>query len=186
MIDKPESMLERIMRFTPAACALALAFATVSSGVQGQRPDNVIDPQSIALVQQGAAAQKAGNLETARGLYESALAVDPRNRNAFIALGQVARAQGLPGKAIRLYREALALEPNDLIALAGQGEAMVQRGAVEKAKENLARIRGLCEAQCPQGTELAAAIAKGPPAPVQQAQATTTVPPIGKETVKPQ
>lgn len=174
------------MRFTPAACALALAFATVSSGVQGQRPDHEIDARSTALLQQGAAAQKAGDLNGAIGLYESALAVDPRNRAAFIALGQVARAQGLPGKAIRYYREALALEPNDVAALAGQGEAMVQRGAVEKAKDNLARIRKLCDAACAPGAQLSSAIAKGPPPQVQSAQATVTVPPVGKEVVSPQ
>lgn len=174
------------MRLTPAACALALAFATVSSGVQGQRPDHEIDARSVALLEQGEAAQKAGDLKSAIGLYESALAIDPRNRSAYIALGQAARAQGLPGKAIRYYREALALEPNDLTALAGQGEAMVQRGAVEKARENLARIRKLCDAACTPGAQLASAIAKGPPPAVQSAQVNTKVPAPGEEVVSPQ
>ena len=176
------------MRFTPAACALALVVATVSSSVHGQRPDDQIDPRSVALVERGAAAQKAGDLETARGLFETALAVDPRNRGAYVALGQVARAQGLPGKAIRFYREALAIEPNDVGALAGQGEAMVDRGAVDKARENLAKIRTLCETSCGEGTRLSAAIAKGPPPAVRSAQVTATVPQPGEEaeTVKPQ
>lgn len=187
MIETEEStLLETIMRFTPAALALALAFATVSSGVQGQRPDHEIDPRSTALLEQGEAAQKAGDLKSAIGLFESALAVDPRNRSAFVALGGAARAQGMPGKAIRYYREALALEPNDLAALAGQGEAMVQRGAVDKARENLARIQKLCETACAPATQLTAAIAKGPPPAVQSAQATTVVPPVGKEQVQPQ
>jgi len=72
-------------------------------------------------------------------------------------------AKGLPGRAIRLYYEALVLEPNDVAALRGQGEAMVQKGAVEKAKENLARIRTICGARaCNDATLLAAAIEKGP------------------------
>lgn len=176
------------MRFTPAAFALALAFATVSSSVHGQRPDHQIDPRSTALVEQGAAAQKSGDLEGARGLFESALVVDPRNRSAYIALAQVVRAQGLPGKAIRYYREALTIAPNDVAALAGQGEAMVDRGAVDKARENLAKIRTLCETSCTAGTRLSAAITKGPPPAIRSAQISTTVPQPGEEaeTVKPQ
>lgn len=174
------------MRYAPAAFALTLALATVSSAGLSQRPDAQIDPRSTALVEQGRAAQRAGKLEEADGLYETALAVDPRNRTAFIALGEVARAQNLPGKAIRFYREALKLEPNDVTAIAGQGEAMVQKGAVVKARENLAKLKSLCN-NCTAQTQLAAAIEKGPPAPVQAAQNNTKVPPVGEDkTSEPQ
>lgn len=169
------------MRFSPLAVSLTLVLAVVSSAGQGQRPDDQINPRSVALVQQGEAARRAGNLSAANDLFETALAVDPRNRAAFLALAQVARAQDLPGKAIRLYREVLTLEPNDLAALEGQGEAMVQKGAVERARANLARIRTLCKVDCAPATTLAAVIAKGPPPAVVTAQATTTVPPKGKE-----
>jgi Tfp pilus assembly protein PilF len=170
------------MRFSPIAVALSLALATVSSVSQGQKPDDQINPRSMALLQQGEAARKAGNLALANDTLETALAIDPRNRAAFVALGKVAQAQALPGKAIRMYREALALEPNDLAALGGQGEAMVQKGAVERAKANLARIKTLCKADCATATQLAAVIAKGPPPAVVTAQASGTVPPKGQET----
>jgi Tfp pilus assembly protein PilF len=175
------------MRFSSTALVLTLALATVSSSGLGQKPDDQINPRSVALLQQGEAALKAGDLTKADDLMETALAVDPRNRPAFIALGKVAKAQGLPGKAIRLYREALALEPTDVDALSGQGEAMVQKGAVERAKENLTKIRALCKAECAPAMTLAAAIAKGPPPAVVTAQANTVVPPKGKEeqTTKP-
>jgi Tfp pilus assembly protein PilF len=175
------------MRFSPIAVALSLALATVSSGVQGQKPDDQINPRSLAMLEQGEAARKAGNLVAANDALETALALDPRNRAAFVALGRVAQAQALPGKAIRMYREALALEPNDIGALGGQGEAMVQKGAVERAKANLVRIRTLCKADCAPATQLAAVIAKGPPPAVVTAQASDTVPPKGKEvtTTKP-
>jgi hypothetical protein len=76
----------------------------------------------------------------------------------------VATRQGLPGKAIRLYREALVIEPNDVAALRGQGEALVAKGAMQGANENLARIKVLCgKKPCPDATSLAATIAKGPP-----------------------
>lgn len=165
------------MRFSPMAIALSLTLATVSSASLGQKPDDQINPRSVALLQEGDAARKAGDLVRASDLIETALAIDPRNRAAFVSLARVAQAQQLPGKAIRLYREALALEPNDVNALAGQGEAMVQKGAVERARANLARIKTVCKVECAQATTLAAAIAKGPPPVVVTAQAATAVPP---------
>ncbi|WP_076069276.1 tetratricopeptide repeat protein [Sphingomonas montana] len=170
------------MRFSGPAVALAVVLGLTASVGSGQKPDDQINPRSIALMQAGDAARRAGNLTGANDLIETALAVDPRNRAAYIALARVAQAQALPGKAIRLYREALVIEPNDVAALGGQGEAMVQKGAVERAKVNLARIRALCKAApCAPAATLAAAIAKGPPPAVVTAQATTVVPPKGQE-----
>lgn len=175
------------MRFSPIALGLSLMLAAVSSSGLSQKPDSQLDPRSAALTQQGDAARKTGKLSNARDLYETALAVDPRNRLAFIGLAEVARKQALPGKAIRFYTEALAIEPNDPVALGGQGEAMVEKGAVERAKINLTRVKALCKTSCQPANELAAAIAKGPPPAVVTAQANTVVPPKGKEeaTTKP-
>ncbi|SFR98672.1 tetratricopeptide repeat protein [Sphingomonas jatrophae] len=176
------------MRLSPLAAALSLALAATSSAGLSQKPDDQINPRSVAMVQAGEAARRAGNLDAANDALETALAIDARNRGAYVALARVAQAQGLPGKAIRFYREALSIEPNDPAALGGQGEAMVQKGAVERAKANLAKVRTLCKTECAPATQLAAAIAKGPPPAVQTAQAATKVPPKGQETstVKPQ
>lgn len=159
------------MRLTPIALSVALALATMATAGHGQRPDDQIDARSIALMQQGQALTAAGRYSEAIDSLETALAVDPRNRQAYVALARVAQAQKLPGKATRLYGEALKLEPNDVGALAGQGEALVQRGAVERAKRNLERIKSLCKDPCPQATTLAAVIAKGPPPEVVTARA---------------
>lgn len=166
------------MRITALSAAAAMVALTLSTALMAQRPDDQIDAKSLALLQQGRAAQTAGNLDGATDLLESALVVDPRNRGAFITLAEIAKKQGLPGKAIRFYREALLLEPNDVAALRGQGEAMMAKGAVEKAKENLARIKTLCASQCGDATQLAAAIAKGPP--VTTAQSTVPAAPKPK------
>ena len=152
-----------LMRITALSAAVGLMVLTLSTALVAQRPDDQIDAKSIALLQQGRAAQAAGNLDGATDAFESSLAVDPRNRQAFVALAEIARTRGLPGKAIRFYREALLLEPNDLSALRGQGEAMVAKGAVERARENLAKIKTICAGQCNDANVLAAAIAKGPP-----------------------
>lgn len=151
------------MRVSSVALAAALALTSLSASLSGQRPDDVIEPRSMALVSQARAARTAGDLERATDLLETAVTVDPRNRAGFTLLAEVAEARDLPGKAIRFYREALLLEPNDTAALRGQGEALVRKGAVNRAQENLARIKSLCKGQCPDAGALAGVIAKGPP-----------------------
>jgi Tfp pilus assembly protein PilF len=168
--------METLMRLTPPAIAIAVLLATVSSVSHGQRPDSQIDARSLALLKMGQADADAGRYDPATDALESALVVDPKNRAAFLALADVAKKQGLPGKAIRLYREALLIEPNDVVALAGQGEALVAKGAVTKAKENLAKVRTLCLAACPEQVSLAAAIEKGSSGPAMSAQTVTPKP----------
>lgn len=173
------------MRFTPAAVAMSMLLATVSSTSIGQPVRYVVDPASQALVDEGSSVQQAGKLDDAISLYEAALAVDPGNRGAYIALAQVASAQGLPGKAIRYYREALRLDPNDIAALAGQGEAMVQRGAVEKARRNLVRIEAICTTGCTEAGRLIAAIDLAAAKPVLSAEAVASTPTVTPTTEQP-
>jgi Tfp pilus assembly protein PilF len=164
--------MEFLMRLSPIALTVAIALATMASAGHGQRPDDQIDARSAAMTREAQTLTGQARYMEAMDLLESALAVDPRNRQAYIGLARAAQGQRLPGKAIKLYGEALKLEPNDVNALAGQGEALVQRGAVERAKQNLERVKTLCAkaAACPQADQLAAAIAKGPPPEVLTAQ----------------
>jgi Tfp pilus assembly protein PilF len=168
--------MENLMRLTPIALSVALALATMASAGQGQLADSQIDARSMALLQQGQALTASAQYDQAIDALETALVIDPRNRAAYVALARVAQGQKLPGKAVRLYAEALKLEPNDVTALAGQGEALVQRGAVERAKRNLEKLKTACKGTCPQATTLAAAIAKGPPPEVLTARAPDPAP----------
>jgi Tfp pilus assembly protein PilF len=169
------------MRFVPVAVIAALGLAALPIAVQGQKPDAQVDARSLSLLDQARTARTAGQFDQATDLLESALVVDPKNRRAFHELAEIAKAQGLPGKAIRYYREALELEPNDVTALAGQGDALMQKGAVLKARENLARLKRVCASNCPEEGRLAAVIEKGPPAAVQSAQAPARAPLPGAE-----
>src|SRR5690242_11167391 len=83
---------EQVMRFLAPLVAISLVSVGLSGSAIGQRPDSQIDARSMALLGQGQAALKAGNLATADDTLETALAVDPRNRGAYIALGHVALA----------------------------------------------------------------------------------------------
>ena len=167
------------MRSLPIAVAASLALVSISTSLHGQRAAAAVDPRSMQLLAEGRAAKAAGNLDAATDALETAIAVDPRNRAAFVALADTSQARGLPGKAIRLYREALALDPNDTAALAGQGEALVSKGAVNLARANLTKIQALCHGGCAPASQLAAALAKGPPpnVPTTTAQATTPATP---------
>ena len=157
------------MRFTSVAAAASLALVSIATSLSAQRPDDRVSPRSIALVNEAKTARAAGNLDGATDLLETAVAVDPANRQAFVMLAEVARQRGLPGKAIRMYREALLLDPADIASLQGQGDALVAKGAVARARENLQKIRALCKTSCAPATALAAVIAKGPPITTAQA-----------------
>ena len=172
------------MRFSPAAIALSLLLATASSMSVGKRPDYQINPQSLALTEQGNAALKTGDADGAMSWYETALAVDPLNRAAYVGLAKVAEQQGLKGKAIRFYREALEIEPNDQTIIAAQSEVMVAKGAIEAAQKNLARLRILCRTDCSGADRLAISIDKAKAKPVVQASAVEIKPVVGEVEAK--
>lgn len=178
MLARGVPTLETLMRTSSVALAAALAVVSITTSLSGQKPDDVIDARSMQLLQQGRAQKAAGNLDAATDTLETAVAVDPRNKAAFVTLAEVADARDLPGKAIRLYREALLLEPNDIASLRGQGEALVAKGAVIRARENLVKIRKLCKTGCTDAAALAAVIAKGPPVTTA---AVMTKPTVAKE-----
>jgi tetratricopeptide (TPR) repeat protein len=154
--------MEKIMRVSLRFLVLGTVATIVASPVIGQRADNQILPRSIELQQQAEQQLAAGKLMEAGDLLETAVAVDPRNRSAFVDLARVAKQQKLFGKAIRLANEALQLEPNDLDAIEVQGEAMVELGALPRAKENLAKLQKLCSVNCKQVAQLSTAISRGP------------------------
>ncbi|MEM8724255.1 MAG: tetratricopeptide repeat protein [Pseudomonadota bacterium] len=150
------------MRFAPAAAALSLFLATTASVTSAQ--DKAPDPRAEALIAQGQASLKAGDTQGAIDAYEAALAIDPGYTPIFLELAEAARQDGLQGKAIRYYREALNRDPGNFAAISGEGAALVEKGALEKAKRNLARLESLCGSNCPETLSLQTTIAAGPPA----------------------
>jgi Tfp pilus assembly protein PilF len=144
---------------------LLIGFATVAfaAPATSQRPDDQIAPRSLELQHRARDLMAAGKFEQAEDLLETALAVDPRNRSAFVDMARVAEKQRLFGKAIRMTNKALVMEPNDPDAIAVQGEAMVEMGALPRAQANLQKLHQICGVKsCPQVAELTAAIGRGP------------------------
>ena len=150
------------MRYTPAALALALA-AMLTASTSFGAPPAPLDPRAAALVQQGRAALASGNAQDAVADFEAALAIQPGHVAIYLNLAEAARKEGMQGKALRYYRVALKLDPSNQYAIAGEGEALVEKGAVAKARLNLARLEQLCGSKsCAPAQTLSAAIARGP------------------------
>jgi len=151
------------MRSLPSFLLIGIAVAAFAAPVAGQRSDDQIAPKSVELQHQAHELMAAGKLEQAQDALETSLAVDPRNRSAFVDMARVAEKQHLFGKAIRMTNKALLMEPNDPDAIAVQGEAMVELGAVPRAQANLQKLQQICAGKsCPQVSELSAAISRGP------------------------
>jgi tetratricopeptide (TPR) repeat protein len=173
------------MRFRPQIIAVGLAAFALAAPVAGQqgdqtapqpvelqprgetptvgrKSDDQIAPRSIELQKRGEAHLAADRLNEAVDALETALAVDPRNRAAFVGLARVAAREKLFGKAIRLTNRALLLDPNDRSALAVQGEAMVELGASARAQTNLQKLKTLCPQGCPQLSALSSLLSRGP------------------------
>ncbi|HEX5237702.1 MAG TPA: hypothetical protein VFW39_04475 [Sphingomicrobium sp.] len=147
----------------PRLLLIGFAASAAAFPLSAQRADDQILPKSAELQHQGQALLGNGKLEQAEDMLETSLAVDPRNRWAYVDLARVAEKQHLFGKAIRMTQKALIIEPNDPDAIAVQGEAMVEMGATPRAQENLAKLEKLCAPKgCPQVAQLSAAISRGP------------------------
>lgn len=157
------------MRFAPPAAALALIFAITASG--GIAAERAPDPRAAALLAEGEAALAAGDTQGAIDAFEAALTVDPGYSAIYIDLAKAARADGLQGKAIKYYREAQERDPDNFAAISGEGEALVEKGAVERARQNLVELQDRCGVTCVETITLAATIERGAPVLTAEASA---------------
>lgn len=166
----PSSVLKDfIMRFAPAAAALS--FALILTASMGQAATPTASPRAAMLIAEGEAALADGQPQKAVDAFEAALTVDPDYSPTLLLLAEAARREGLQGKAIGYYRETLERDPGNLAAISGEGAAMVEKGAIEKARLNLAKLESLCGDTCPETRSLAAALANGPQPRVLTAEA---------------
>lgn len=163
------------MRFAPAGVALSLALALSASAGYSAAPQS-LDPRAAALMSDGRAALAAGNADRAIDAFEAALAVQPGATEVTLGLAEATRREGLPGKALHYYREAIERDPRNFSAISGEGVTLVEKGAIEKAKRNLARLQTTCGANCAETQTLAAAILRGPVERVVSAEAVKPAP----------
>ena len=149
------------MRFTPAGLALSLALALTAS-VSFSAPPQPLDPRVETLLGEGRTALAGNDVDGAIAAFEAALAVQPGSPQILLDLAGAERRNGMQGKALHYYRKAQDLDPRNLAAIAGEGEALAEKGAVEKARRSLARLEMICGPRCPQGAALAAKLDRAP------------------------
>ena len=158
-----------LMRYAPAAAALSLV--VLISASTGRSAEPPLDPHAAALAAAGAAALSAGNSAQATDDFEAALVLAPGNSALVLDLAQAARMDGMQGKALHYYRMVLTRDPQNLDALAGEGGALAEKGATEKARARLAQLQGLCGSDCAQSRGLAEAIQRAAQPQVVTAEA---------------
>jgi tetratricopeptide (TPR) repeat protein len=179
-----ETFWETAMRFTPAAILLVTSLALTASSSLGQKGTpagakmvaQMASPKAAAWVEQGAQALAAGDLDEARTAYETALLLSPGDASLYFALGKIARAEKRPGAAIKFFADSRRLDPQNQAALQQEGLAMMDKGAIESARQTLAELKTMCQTSCAIAEPLTAAIAAGPPK-IQTADASAAAKP---------
>lgn len=107
----------------------------------------------------------AARADIAKGAWAKAIAKlklivadQPRNADALNLMGFSLRQSGDMTRALQFYNKALKINPKHTGALEYMGELYVMTGKVDKAKENLAKIKGICGTSCEEYKDLAKAI----------------------------
>ncbi len=86
----------------------------------------------------------------------------------------------MPGRAIKYFDDVLRLDPKNQSALQEEGLAMMDKGAIESARQTLAQLKTMCAKNCAITEPLAAAIAAGPPK-YMTAEASAPARPIARQ-----
>ena len=86
------------------------------------------------------------------------LAASNQHADIYNLMGFCLRKTGDREQAFVYYRKALDFDPNHKGALEYQGELFVETGQMDKAKQNLARLKTLCLFGCEELSDLQEAI----------------------------
>ena len=101
---------------------------------------------------------KAQNWSKAIADLKVFIAADNSSADAYNLLGYSYRNAGNFDLAGRAYAKALKLDPKHAGALEYQGILFIKLGQPDKAKANLALIKGICGTSCEEYTDLAKAL----------------------------
>ena len=103
---------------------------------------------------------KERHFTEAMPLLKAVIARDPGNADAYNYLAFSQRKLGHLGEALGNYMRALDLDPDHIGAREYLGELYVQLGEMDKADEQLTRLKLLCPLGCEARDDLARAIAE--------------------------
>jgi tetratricopeptide (TPR) repeat protein len=86
-----------------------------------------------------------------------------QHADVYNLMGFALRKSGDRTQALTFYRKALDFDPQHKGALEYLGELYVEIGQIDKARDNVARLRTLCPKGCEELADLERAIAEAPP-----------------------
>jgi tetratricopeptide (TPR) repeat protein len=112
------------------------------------------------LYERGRALALAGRYPEALGALEAV-----RNQNDSMVLtmiGYAKRKSGSFDEGMAYYQRALAIDPKNVNTREYLGEAYAEKGRMDLAKAELAKVEALCGKECEQYEDLAKAIAGQP------------------------
>src|SRR4051794_8705580 len=143
-----------------SALVIGLTAATGVATLPAFAVDNMSSGDGIDLT---SARAKIKAKEYAAALAELRdLADDTPNADVYNLLGFTLRKSGDHATALTYYARALDLQPDHKAAREYLGELFVETGKLDKAKEQLAVLVGLCPSGCEERDDLQRAIgAKG-------------------------
>lgn len=134
------------------------AFAADTPSNMGAEVDRLASPRAAVAAQ---------DWERAIRELQSLLQTEPGNADIHNLLGFSYRKRASPdlARAFFHYHEALRINPAHKTAREYLGEAYVQAGQLDKAREQLDAIERLCGRECEEYRDLAAAIGGAPARP---------------------
>lgn len=101
--------------------------------------------------------------------YKAAIAaltpmlVTHQHADVYNLMGYSLRKSGDTRQAVTFYKKALDFDPQHKGALEYLGELYVEIGQIDKARENVAKLKTLCPSGCEELADLEQAIAAAPP-----------------------
>src|SRR5688572_23676230 len=120
--------------------ALLVALA-IAASAHAQRPGQGED-DSAALVDEGRAALRKGNLDGAAKALDQAIALNPRRVEAYVLRSAVHAARKQYAAGIALMRRAQTLAPNDEEVLTALGSQLVLSGDTDAGVPLLVEVVG--------------------------------------------
>ncbi|GAB4215205.1 MAG: hypothetical protein OHK0012_14830 [Synechococcales cyanobacterium] len=159
-----------IPRLLAVVLGLSLGCVVPSGIAQAIGTDEPPPEDSVTAItfQKGKKALATEDWLVAIPLFQSVVAAEPDNADAWNYLAYSHRRSGQLTPAFNAYRKALTLNPQHLGALSYLGEAYLQAGDIDQAQAQLQKLALFCGTTCTEYQALAEAIAThtgGSPSP---------------------
>lgn len=144
--------------FCVVVLALALASPAMAAGSSSSSRPPPAPSARTSDYDTGVKAVKAGDYQRALPLLHQVVQAEPRNADAWNYIGFSERHLGHFDQSMAAYQKALAISPNHRGANEYLGELYLKLGDLEKARQHLARLQGVCPAGCSEYDDLKKAV----------------------------